>query len=289
MGERMPRFISVSNEFCRAILIELGFILLILSKNKMGMHRPRNEEIPDIIFGVRAVIEAVRSNREINKIMIQKGMDKELFYELKDVLADKKYTLQFVPVEKLNRLTNKNHQGVIAFTSPVEYFNLEDILNQIQEVGDEPNILILDRITDVRNFGGIARTAECSGVHAIVIPSKESAMITSDAIKTSAGALNKIPVCKVRDLNELVEFLKNSGLRIVACTEKTDAFVFDATLTGPTAVIMGSEEDGISDSLLKLAHQKAKIPLLGTLGSYNVGVAASIVLYEKMRQMILES
>lgn len=253
------------------------------------MHNKRHEEIPDIIYGVRAVIEAIHAEREINKIMIQKGMDKELFYELKDVLADKKYTLQFVPAEKLSRLTKKNHQGVIAFVSPVTYHKLEDVLQGIFDVGDDPNLLILDRITDVRNFGGIARTAECLGVHAIVVPARESALITSDALKTSAGALNKIPVCRVPDLKEAVEFLKSSGLRIVACTEKTDDFVFDVTLSGPTAIVLGSEEDGISPELLRLVHQKAKIPLLGVIGSYNVGVATSIILYEKVRQMILEA
>jgi 23S rRNA (guanosine2251-2'-O)-methyltransferase len=252
------------------------------------MGKFNKKEIPDLIFGVRAVIEAVYAEKEINKIMIQKGMDKALFKELKEALANKKYTLQFVPAEKLSRLTNKNHQGVVAFISPVEYFDIENIVSSIFENGDEPNILVLDRITDVRNFGAIARSAECSGVHAIVIPDRESALITSDSIKTSAGALNKIPVCKTRDLFGTVEFLKTSGLRIVACTEKTDKLIFDVTLGGSTAIIMGSEEDGISDDLLRLAHQKAKIPILGTLGSYNVGVSAGIILYEKMRQMIVE-
>lgn len=243
-------------------------------------------EIPDLIFGVRAVIEAVKAKKEINKIMIQRGMNKELFKELKEALANKNYTLQFVPAEKLNRLTRKNHQGVIAFIAPVEYHSIENVLQEIFDVGDVPNILILDRITDVRNFGAIARTAECSGVHGILIPDRESALITSDAIKTSAGALTKIPVCKTKDLNQSTQYLKDAGLRIVACTEKTDHFVFDADLTGPTAVIMGSEEDGISKELLSIAHQRVKIPLLGTINSYNVGVSAGIVLYEKMRQMI---
>lgn len=244
-------------------------------------------EIEDLIFGVHAVIEAIDARKEINKIMIQRGMDKALFKELKEALANKKYTLQFVPAEKLNRLTQKNHQGVIAFISPVIYHELSDVLADVFERGDIPNILVLDRITDVRNFGAIARTAECSGVHAIVIPDKNSALITSDSIKTSSGALHKIPVCKSRDLEESVAFLKESGLRIVACTEKTHDLVFDVTMTGPTAIIMGSEEDGISQELLTLAHQRAKIPLLGTVSSYNVGVSAGIVLYEKMRQMIL--
>ncbi|HLW39667.1 MAG TPA: 23S rRNA (guanosine(2251)-2'-O)-methyltransferase RlmB [Brumimicrobium sp.] len=250
--------------------------------------RREKEEIEDLVFGVRSVIEAIDSGKEINKIMIQRGMDKALFKELKEALANKNYTLQFVPLEKLNRLTRKNHQGVIAFIAPVSYHNLSEIVTGVFERGDVPNILVLDRITDVRNFGAIARTAECTGVHAILIPDRNSATITSDAIKTSAGALFKIPVCKTRSLEEDVQFLKTSGLRIVACTEKTDNFIFDSTLTGPTAIIMGSEEDGISSELLKIAHQRAKIPLLGTIGSYNVGVSAGIVLYEKMRQMITE-
>lgn len=250
-------------------------------------NRNRND-IPDLIYGVHSVIEAIKAKREINKIMIQKGMDKELFYELKDALANQKYNLQFVPLEKLNKLVRKNHQGVIAFTSPVEYGNLEFILEELQSKGEIINLLILDRITDVRNFGAIARTAECMGVHAIVIPSKESALITSDAIKTSAGALNKIPVCKVDDLKKSVSFIKSLGIKIIACTEKTDDLVFDLTLSGSTALILGSEENGISKDILDLTHQKAKIPLFGTIGSYNVGIASSIFLYEKMRQLILE-
>ncbi|MEX2484578.1 MAG: 23S rRNA (guanosine(2251)-2'-O)-methyltransferase RlmB [Brumimicrobium sp.] len=245
-------------------------------------------EIEDLIFGVRAVIEAVEARKEINKIMIQRGMDKALFKELKEALANKKYTLQFVPLEKINRLTTKNHQGVVAFISPVVYHEIENVLNDVFEAGDIPNVLVLDRITDVRNFGAIARTAECAGVHAIVIPDRNSALITSDSIKTSAGALHKIPVCKTKDLVETVEYLKNAGLRVVACTEKTNDFVFDVTLSGPTTIILGSEEDGISQELLNLSHQRAKIPLLGTIGSYNVGVSTGVILYEKMRQMILE-
>lgn len=251
------------------------------------MRKERNE-IEDLIFGVRAVIEAVDSGKEINKIMIQRGMDKALFKELKEALAGRDYTLQFVPLEKINRLTRKNHQGVVAFISPVPYHDIEDVVAEIYENGDIPNILILDKITDVRNFGAIARTAECTGVHAILIPDRHSATITSDAIKTSSGALFKIPVCKTRDLAGSTRYLKDSGLRIIACTEKTNDFTFDVTLSGPTAIIMGSEEDGISEELIKISHQQAKIPLLGTLGSYNVGVATGIILYEKMRQMITE-
>ncbi|MBK7128933.1 MAG: 23S rRNA (guanosine(2251)-2'-O)-methyltransferase RlmB [Crocinitomicaceae bacterium] len=242
------------------------------------------EEYDDIIYGVRAVIEAVRAERPINRIFIQKGMNKELFYELKEELANKKYALQFVPVEKLDRMTQQNHQGVIAQVSPVSYYNIEEIVTRLLEKGEMANILILDRLTDVRNFGAIARTAECTGVHAIVIPTKDSVSVTADAIKTSAGALNKIPVCKVADLSSVVHFLKESGVQVVAATEKTDRLVFDLDMTLPTAVILGSEEDGVSMRLLSDADIKAKIPMTGSISSFNVSVSAGIFLYEIARQ-----
>lgn len=256
--------------------------------DNFAIMRGNREENKDLIFGVHSVIEAIRSGRPINKIMIQKGMNRELFFELKEELAGKDYYLQFVPNEKLNRLTPKNHQGVIALASPIEYQKIEDILQGIFEAGEQPNILVLDRITDVRNFGAIARTAECSGVHAILLPSRGSVTVTSDAVKTSAGALNKIPVCMTDDMGATLDFLRESGLRLIGCTEKTDKYTFDITLSGPTAIIMGSEEDGISPEFLAKCQQKAKIPLLGTIGSYNVGVATGVILYEKLRQEILE-
>lgn len=246
----------------------------------------RKEDDQDIIYGVRAVIEAVKAERPINKILIQKGMNKELFYELKDALADKKYNLQFVPIHKLNRMTSGNHQGVVAQISPVPYHDLEPILTALFERGDLPLFLILDRITDVRNFGAIARTAECTGVNAIIIPSKDSAAITSDAIKTSAGALNTLPVCKVPDLSAVVHFLKTSGVQIVAASEKAKAEVDQVDLTLPTAIVMGSEEDGVSTKLLAESDVKAKIPMTGKIASLNVSVSAGIFLYEATRQRL---
>jgi 23S rRNA (guanosine2251-2'-O)-methyltransferase len=240
----------------------------------------------DIVFGVRAVIEAVKADKEINKIMIQRGMNKELFKELKEELANKTYNLQFVPIQKLNRLTRKNHQGVIAFIAPIEYQNIEDIVTKLFEDGEVPNIMILDRLTDVRNFGAIARTAECTGVHAMVIIEKGGVLVTSDAIKTSAGALHRIPVCKVKDLSQVVHFLKSSGVNVVACTEKTQNLIQDTDLTLPTAIIMGSEEDGISTKLLAESDMKAKIPMTGEIASLNVAVSAGIVLYESLRQRL---
>ncbi|OIQ36491.1 MAG: 23S rRNA (guanosine(2251)-2'-O)-methyltransferase RlmB [Crocinitomix sp. MedPE-SWsnd] len=252
------------------------------------MYKKRNEEAEDIIYGVRAVIEAVKAKRPINKIYIQRGMNKELFKELKEELANKKYNLQFVPIHKLNRLTRKNHQGVVAQVSPVEYHALTPIITKLFEVGEIPLILILDRLTDVRNFGAMARTAECNGVHAIVIPHKDSVTVTSDAIKTSAGALNTIPVCQKADLSQVVHQLKELGLQIVASTEKTKSHCFDVDFTLPTAIIMGSEEDGVSTKLLTECDVKAKIPMSGKIASLNVSVAAGIMLYESSRQRLMD-
>jgi len=242
------------------------------------------EEEQNIVYGVRAVIEAVRADRPINKIFIQRGMQKDLFYELKDALADKKYHLQFVPIYKLNKMTRKNHQGVIAQVSPIPYQDLEPIVEQLFEKGEMPLFILLDRLTDVRNFGAIARTAECLGVHAIILPQKDSVSITADAIKTSAGALHKIPVCKVPDLYSTIHYLKESGIQIAAASEKTKTLLPDNDLTVPVAIVMGSEEDGVSLKVLAESDMKLKIPMLGSIASLNVSVAAGMVLYEAIRQ-----
>jgi 23S rRNA (guanosine2251-2'-O)-methyltransferase len=244
----------------------------------------RKREPEDVVFGVRAVIEAIKADREINRIVIQKGMSKDLFMELKEVLQGKDYNLQFVPIEKLNSVTTANHQGVIAYVSPIEYRNIEQLVDELIEKGEKPSILVLDRITDVRNFGGLARTAECLGVDAILIPAKGSALVTADAIKTSAGALNRIPVCKTNDLKNSLFYLQQLGMRIVACTEKSKIPMYEVNLRGSVAIIMGSEESGITSDLLNLADIKARIPMDGEIASLNVGVATGMVLYEKMRQ-----
>ncbi len=248
--------------------------------------KPRYEkkEDADVIFGVRAVIEAIKAGREINKIMIQKGMNKDLFNDLKEALKGNDYNLQFVPIEKLNAITRQNHQGVIAYSSPVEYQNIEAIVEAKMEKGEKICILVLDRITDVRNFGGIARTAECQGVDAILIPAKGSALVTSDAIKTSAGALNRIPVCKTDDLKNTLFYLQQSGLRLIACTEKAKSNLYETNLRGNIAVIMGSEENGITQDLINMSDIDTKIPMRGAIASLNVGVAAGMLLYEKTRQ-----
>jgi 23S rRNA (guanosine2251-2'-O)-methyltransferase len=247
------------------------------------------KEDKDFIFGVRAVIEAIRAGKEINKIIIQRGMNKDLFLELKQELRGKDFNLQFVPIEKLNKLTQQNHQGVIAFISPVTYYKTVDVLEELVAGEIEPNLLLLDRITDVRNFGAIARTAECLGVHAIIIPAKGSASITADAIKTSAGALNRIKVCREEHLQDTLLLVKQYGLKVIACTEKTQGLLPDTDLRGGSVILMGSEEDGISPELFKYCDKRAKIPLFGSIASYNVSVAAGIVLYEKAMQQKLQA
>jgi 23S rRNA (guanosine2251-2'-O)-methyltransferase len=195
---------------------------------------------------------------------------------------------QYVPVEKLNRLTSKNHQGVVGYLSTVTYHKIQQILPTLFEEGKTPLLLILDRITDVRNFGAIARTAACSGVHAIIIPSKGAAQINADAIKTSAGALHTIPVCRENNLKDVIAFLRESGLQVISCTEKTKDVYYSHDYTLPVAIIMGSEEDGISSEYLKASDAHAMIPLMGDIGSLNVSVATGIILYEAVRQRQLE-
>ncbi len=244
----------------------------------------QRKEKKDIIFGIHPVIEAIKSEQELNKIMIQRGIDKEHFRELKDVLADKDYYIQYVPIQKLNTLTSGNHQGVVAFVTPIAYQNIETLVDQWVEEEKKPCILALDRITDVRNFGAIARSAECQGVDAILIPSKGSALVTADAVRTSSGALSRIPVCKTEDLKNSLFYIQQSGYRIVACTEKSSMPLQDVNLRGAMAIVMGSEENGITSDLINMADLRTNIPMLGNIASLNVGVATGIILYEKMRQ-----
>jgi 23S rRNA (guanosine2251-2'-O)-methyltransferase len=238
----------------------------------------------DLIFGIHACIEALRSGKEINKVMIMRGLRSELLPKLNATLREKNIEPQYVPIEKLNKLGNRNHQGVIAFISPVEYEKIEEVLPIVFENGRVPLVMILDRVTDVRNFGAIARSAECMGVDALIIPEKGGALITSDAMKTSAGALMKIPVCRRHNLKNVIDFLKESGLQVVGCTEKTNDLLYQVDLTSPTCIIMGNEEEGISPEYLKRCTHKAKIPMSGSIESLNVSVSAGIVLYEVLRQ-----
>jgi len=252
--------------------------------NNRESREPR--ESNQMVFGTRAVIEAIRSGKEIESLYVQRGVGGGIISELKELLNQYNITAQQVPVEKLNRLTMKNHQGVVAFISPIIYQRIEDIIPQIFEKGETPLILILDSITDVRNMGAIARTAECSGVHAIVVPAKGSAQINPDAIKTSAGALYKIPVCRHDNFMQTVRFIQESGLQLVCCTEKTKEYIYQPDYTAPTAIIMGSEEDGVRNEIIRIADHLAKIPMSGEIESLNVSVATGVILYEAIRQRL---
>ena len=237
----------------------------------------------DLTYGIRTVIEAIKEGKTINKILLQKGLTGDLVKELLTLVHKENIAVQKVPIQKLNHMVKKNHQGVIAMISPVAYHDIDWMVQQIYEKGEDPFILILDRVKDVRNFGAIARTAECFGVHAIVIPNKDSALITNDAVKTSAGALFKIPVCKVTTLNAAVDFLKGSGLTIFASSEKATTNLSDIENKGPKALIMGSEEDGVDEKLLKMTDVNFKIPMTGTIASLNVSVACGIAIHKLTR------
>ena len=236
----------------------------------------------DLTFGIRSVIEAIKQGKTINKILLQKGLTGELIKELLVLVHKENIVVQKVPVQKLNHMVKKNHQGVIAMISPVAYHEIDWMVQQVYEKGEDPFILILDRVKDVRNFGAIARTAECFGVHAIVIPSKDSALITNDAVKTSAGALFKIPVCKVTSLNAAVDFLKGCGLKIFSCTEKSETLINKVETNGPKALIMGSEEDGVASQLIKSSDVNFQIPMSGSIASLNVSVACGIAIHKLM-------
>jgi 23S rRNA (guanosine2251-2'-O)-methyltransferase len=242
----------------------------------------------DMIYGTRAVMEAIRAGRPIERILIQKGISNDLVRELTQLARKHDVVFTYVPPEKLNRLSNKNHQGVICLMSAVEYASLDNIIHAAYSEGREPFLIILDRITDVRNFGAIARTAECVGVSALVIAEKGNAPISSDAMKTSAGALNHLPVCREKDLNKTITSLRENGIMVVACTEKASKTIYEVEFNRPVAIILGSEEDGISNELLRYADELVKIPMKGQIGSLNVSVAAGIAMYEVLRQSMLK-
>lgn len=245
---------------------------------------PSRKNDKDLVFGTRAIIEAIQAGKEIDKLLVQKGLQNDLIKELIGLAQQRGIPYSRVPEEKLHKITRKNHQGAICFISAIQFASLDNVINECYANAGSPLILVLDRVTDVRNFGAIARTAECAGVHAIVLPGKGSAQLGSDAIKTSAGALHHMPVCREENLKDALQFLLDSGIRIIACTEKTQESIFEQDFTGPIAILMGSEEDGISPEYLKMATHKAAIPLHGNIASLNVSVAAGVVLYEAVRQ-----
>lgn len=236
------------------------------------------------IFGIRAIIEAIKSGETIDKVFIQKGLKGELFKELEYSIRSEGINVSYVPIEKLNRLTKGNHQGAVAQISPVTFHDIDELVIKILESGKTPLFLLLDQLSDVRNFGAIVRTAECTGVSGIIIQKKGGAPINGDTIKTSAGAIFKIPICKVDHIKDAVFHMQSSGIKVIAATEKADVFIYDVSFKEPCAIIMGSEGRGINPSVLKIVDTKAKLPILGNIESLNVSVACGAFLYEAVRQ-----
>jgi 23S rRNA (guanosine2251-2'-O)-methyltransferase len=238
----------------------------------------------DCIFGLRPVIEAVRAGKQIDRLLIRQGLQGQLYHELMAEVKKHEIVYQIVPLERIELVTRKNHQGVLAWLSVIEYQHISNLLPMIFEKGEDPLIIALDGVSDVRNFGAIVRSAECLGAHAVVIPEKGSARITADAVKTSAGALNIFPVCREKSIVRSVQFLKESGLKIICGAEKPGSEASERDLSGPAVLILGAEDKGISRELTALADHVVSIPMKGTIGSLNVSVAAGILLYEILRQ-----
>jgi 23S rRNA (guanosine2251-2'-O)-methyltransferase len=236
------------------------------------------------IFGIRAIIEAIQAGATVDKVYIQKETSGELMKDLMKVMKRENINFSYVPVEKLNRLTPNNHQGAVATISPISFFDLESLIETVLENGKNPLFLVLDGISDARNFGAIIRTAECTGVNGIIVQKSGSAPVNGDTVKTSAGAVFNIPICKVDHIKDAIFLLQASGITTVAATEKTEQSLYDVKLSGPTAIVMGAEDRGINPSVLKIIDEKAKLPMFGTIGSLNVSVACGAFLYEAVRQ-----
>ncbi len=240
----------------------------------------------DYIYGIRAVCEAIEAGKDIDKILIKKDLQGDLIGQLLGLARQRHLLVLRVPVEKINRITRGNHQGVLAVMASVTYSRVGELVPRLYEDGLLPLVVVLDGLTDVRNFGAIARTAECVGSNALVIPERGSVSAGPDAMKTSAGALNYITVCRERNLAAAVRYLKDNGYSIVACTEKADFNYTSASYTGPTAIVMGAEDTGISPEILELCDRRVSIPMFGHIGSLNVSVAAGVLLYEVVRQRL---
>ena len=240
----------------------------------------------NIIFGVRPVIEAIEAGKEIDKVLIKKGAEGDNILKLKDLCKYRKITVQEVPVEKLNRMVKMPHQGVIAQTAMISYQELSDVMDSVYEQNRTPLIVVCDGITDVRNFGAIARSAECAGADAIVIATKNGAQINADAMKTSAGALNVLPVCRVGSLRNTLKWLQSEGVELVAASDKSSRLIYETDLNKPIAVILGSEDKGVSNEIMKMCDHRVAIPMNGTIESLNVSAAAAVIMFEVVRQRL---
>jgi 23S rRNA (guanosine2251-2'-O)-methyltransferase len=238
------------------------------------------------IFGIRAIIEAINAKREIDKVFVQKEAQGDLMQDLMKTMKRNNINFSYVPVEKLNRLTPNNHQGAVATIAPISFVSLETMVESVIESGKRPLFLILDQLSDARNFGAIIRTAECTGVDGIIIQKQGSAPVNGDTVKTSAGAVFNVPICKVDHIKDAIFYLQGSGIKTVAATEKTEHHIYDINLNEGLAIIMGSEDRGVNPSVLKIVDEKAKLPMFGTIESLNVSVACGAFLYEALRQRL---
>ena len=238
------------------------------------------------LFGMHPVLEAIRAGKKFDKVLLKQGLEGPQFKELMDLMKQNEIPFQFVPVERLNRAARGAHQGVLAYISEIEYVDIEQLVNNALGRSENPLLVILDGVSDVRNLGAIARSLECAGGHGIIVPAKGGAAINADAVKASAGALMRMDTCKVSNLRVAAYYLQQSGFRLIAATEKTDNLIYDVDMTGPCAIIMGSEGKGISQSMLDLADDKAAIPMAGEITSLNVSVASAVLMYEAVRQRL---
>jgi len=238
------------------------------------------------IFGIRAIIEAINAKKEIDKVFVQKDAQGDLMQDLMKTMKRNNINFSYVPVEKLNRLTPNNHQGAVATIAPIYFVALETMVESVIESGKKPLFLILDQLSDARNFGAIIRTAECTGVDGIIIQKQGSAPVNGDTVKTSAGAVFNVPICKVDHIKDAIFYLQGSGIKTVAATEKTEQNIYDINFNEGVAIIMGSEDRGVNPSVLKIVDEKAKLPMFGTIESLNVSVACGAFLYEALRQRL---
>ena len=237
------------------------------------------------IYGIRAVIEAINSSKDIDKVFIQTGLKGKLIGQLESLIRKNKINFSYVPTQKLDRLSKKNHQGVIARIAPIKFYTIDNF-SEVLEKSNNPFVLILDQINDVRNFGAIIRTAEISGVDGIIIQNSSSAPVNSDTIKTSAGAIFNIPICKVNHIKDAIYHLQSMNISIISASEKSEKNIYDVDLKVPLAIIMGSEQKGINKSVINLSNESVKLPMYGKIESLNVSVACGIFLYEIVRQRI---
>lgn len=246
---------------------------------------PKRTDSNSLIFGIHPVLEAIEAGKELEKVYVKKGLTSDVMGRIRKELRTRNVPMQEVPQEKLNRLTTKNHQGIVAMLSPIEYVDVMEAVRGAFEQGADPLVLVLDRVSDVGNFGAICRSAECAGAHGLLMPLRGSAQVNPVAVKTSAGAVFNLNIGRTPDLKRALMQLQASGLRVIACTEKSEKTIYDTDLTGPLAVVMGSEEDGIDPALQQVADERVSIPMAGSTGSLNVSVAAGIILFERLRQL----